>query len=312
MRLLDVNCKRLIQGEFTSFLACAKVNLFLDITGKREDGYHLIKSLFVPVSLFDVLRFKWGKREGIKVICKESWFDPVNNSLKKAYNIFAEKTGFSPGLSISLLKNIPTGSGLGGASSNAAVVLNVLNTLMGLRNKRKLEYKELLKIASEVGADVPFFIKAKPAFVEGIGNEVKPVKIKGDLYLIIVSPNIPFYTKDMYSEYDRLNRLTKRGKGDKHLPPFWGSEDIIDYKDIIESVFNVFELVVRGSKHKMIEKIKKALTDCGANATALSGSGSAVFGIYKNELSGSLALDRLSSSLPNYRLFLVKVLKRGV
>jgi len=305
MRNLKAKCQRLLKGGYVSFLSYAKINLFLDITGRREDGYHFIRSLFVPVSLFDVLQVRLTSGKGINIECDEKWFDLENNSLKKAYDLFSDEIGLKMGINIRLIKNIPAGSGLGGASSDAATLLNILNILTKLKNGISLDYKKLLQLSARVGADVPFFIKGKPAFVEGIGDKLTEVKLKDDFYIVIIAPDVPFYTEKMYKEFDRLNRLTKVRKGDRHLPPFLG------YRYIIDSVFNVFETVIRGSNRRLVMDLKRSLIGYGAEAAALSGSGSAVFGLFKNALDACLAFFRLSRDFINYRVFPVRVLREG-
>ncbi len=305
MRYFYNIAERLARGHTLFLPCCAKVNIFLDITGKRDDGYHFIMSLFVPVSLFDVLRVRLIKGNRIVIRCSEDWFDPEKNTLKKAFDLFSSKTGFGPGMSLRLIKNIPAGSGLGGASSDAAVLLNMLNALMKLQTGRSLTVERLISLSSQVGADVPFFIRCRPALVEGIGEIIRIVRLKGDIFMVIIVPDVPFYTGDMYKEYDRLNRLTKGRKGDKHLPPFLG------YRYIVGSVFNVFETVIRGSKRRLVMRLKKSLIDYGAESAALSGSGSAVFGLFRNARDACFASYRLSKDFGNYRVFAVKVLRDG-
>ncbi|MCX7958224.1 MAG: 4-(cytidine 5'-diphospho)-2-C-methyl-D-erythritol kinase [Deltaproteobacteria bacterium] len=303
MNIFELKCNRLIKGEHISFVSCAKVNLFLDIVGRREDGYHLIRSLFVPVSLFDVLRVRLLRSGKLKIRCDEKWFDLNINTLVKAYEFFAEKTGYAPALSINLIKKIPPGSGLGGASSNAATMIEIMNGLMKRHTGKGLGTEEIINLAASCGADVPFFIKSRPALVEGIGEKIREVKIRDDLYLIIICPSLPFYTREMYKEYDRLNRLTKRRKGDKHLPPFLG------YKYIAGSVYNVFETVLRGSNRRMVMKLKKSLIGYGAESAALTGSGSAVFGLYKSASDACFAFKKLSDDFADCKVFSVRVLK---
>ncbi|MCX7944818.1 MAG: 4-(cytidine 5'-diphospho)-2-C-methyl-D-erythritol kinase [Deltaproteobacteria bacterium] len=288
-----------------SFASCAKVNLFLYITGRRIDGYHYIRSLFVPISIFDILTVEIGKNKGINIECREKWFDPLNNTLYKAYRFFTQKTGFYPELKIRLVKNIPPGSGLGGASSNAATLLNIMNKLMKIKNGNYLEHKNIIKLAASIGGDVPFFIKSRPALVEGIGEVIKEVKIREELYLVIICPSKPFYTKKMYEEFDKSNRLTNPSKGDKPLPPFWG------YNHIAGAVYNVFETTLKGYDLRMIMRIKRTLIEVGATSAALSGSGSAVFGLFNNSEKALSAYSKLINYFGKYKIFIAKVLNKG-
>lgn len=303
MNIFGYRCKKILEGETVSFPSCAKVNLFLDIKGRREDGYHLIKSLFVPVTLFDILCVKMGKSGGLSLQCNKEWFDKGNNSLTKAYMTFSEIANFEPSLEIVLYKNIPAGSGLGGASSNAAVLIKIMNELLGLIRGKKLSSQMIMDIALKVGADVPFFINPRPSLVEGVGEQIKEVRLRDDISLVIICPDIPFYTSEMYKEYDRLNRLTNVRKGDRYLAPFLGFEDVAD------STYNVFESVLKGRKKRMIERLKRILREFGAEAAALSGSGSATFGLFRSGLAANLASKRISMSLKGCMVFGVDVLK---
>ncbi len=301
--VLKDKCVQLLEGETVAFPSCAKVNLFLYIIGRRADGYHLIKSLFVPVSLFDILKVRLISKSGLIVRCDEDWFDSSNNTLKKAFDYFSKFSGFKIGMSIWLIKNIPVGSGLGGGSSNAATLLKLLNILMKLRDGNALKLDELLYIGAKIGADVPFFIKGRPAMIEGIGDIIKEIRLKDDLYFVIAYPSIPFYTRNMYNLYDKLNRLTKHTKGDKHLPPFLG------YKYIARTVYNDFEAVLRGRRSKIIMNLKNSLKKYGAGAAALSGSGSAVFGIFRDVSDSSFAYLRMIEDFPDYKIFSAKVVR---
>lgn len=296
-------CAQILKGKTLSLPSCAKVNLFLYITGVREDGYHLIHSLFVPVSLFDILTVRLLSRNILNVNCDEDWFDRSDNSLLKAYKLFCNHTNFKIGLNVKLIKNIPIGSGLGGASSNAALLLKLLNTLMELKIGKKLDKRELIKIGAKVGADVPFFIKGRPAIIEGIGERIKEVRIKDELYLVVIYPSIPFYTKEMYKQYDKLNRLTKFIKGDKHSAPFLG------YDYIVSLVFNAFESVLRGERRRIVMKLKSSLIKYGAKAASLSGSGSAVFGLFRDASDACFAYGKMLEDFPEYKIFSVKVLR---
>lgn len=298
-------CSDLLRGKRVRFLSPAKINLYLDIVGIREDGYHLIESLFVPVSIFDQLYVRLNKEGRISVACDSEWFNDKENSVVKAYDIFTEATGLDIGLNVSIKKIIPPGSGMGGASSNAALVLRILNHLQKRVSGDSLSEDSLLRLAISVGADVPFFLTNLPAFIGGIGERVRPVRLRGDLNLVAVYPSVPFYTARMYREFDRLNRLTKVVKSDRRFPPFLGLGSISD------SVFNVFESVLRGKNLRMVMDLKRRFFMLGAVASALSGSGSTVFGLFKNRGDARSAFERLSKEFPDYRVFSARVLKGG-
>lgn len=295
----------LYAGEIVTFRSPAKVNLFLRIVGKREDGFHLLRSLFVCVNLFDMLRIRLRRKRGILVKCDNNVVDKDNNSIVKAYSIFCSETGFSKGLVVELEKNIPIGSGLGGASSNAALILRLLYHIIRTEEAAKIDRDALFRMAGMVGADVPFFLYQKPAIISGIGEIIEGVEIDEDLYLVLVYPSRPFYTKKMYEEFDRLNRLTKEIKSDKDFPPFLG------YKYIAHTVYNSFEAVLRGEDLRVIMELKRVLIESGADASALSGSGSTVFGLFSSQSGARKASEILSANYPEYLTFEAKVLKGG-
>ena len=176
----------------------AKLNLYLFIRGKREDGYHLIESEFQTIGLYDEIYIKPAKEfilecSGEKVPCDE------RNFVYKAFSLFKKTTGIEGEVKITLRKNIPKGRGLGGGSSNAAITLLLLNRLAG----QILNEREISELASRIGADVPFFLKGGRAKVSGIGEILKPMDdFEG--YAVVVDPGFEISTAEAYKEYDRL------------------------------------------------------------------------------------------------------------
>lgn len=176
--------------------AYAKINLTLDIVGKREDGYHLIDSVFQSVGLFDVLDIK--KSDETRVHC--GVIEQKDNIAFTAAKEFFKFTGIKGGAEINIKKHIPLLSGLGGGSADAAAVIVSLDRLY----KTELTKKELVKIALKCGADVPFFIYGGTARVRGIGEDIKPLPdIKG-YYAVLVKSGEKKSTKDMYQRLDSM------------------------------------------------------------------------------------------------------------
>ncbi|MDR1562457.1 MAG: 4-(cytidine 5'-diphospho)-2-C-methyl-D-erythritol kinase [Dysgonamonadaceae bacterium] len=245
----------------------AKINLGLNVVERRTDGYHNIETVFMPIPLCDVLEVvpsENGKttliQTGINIDGKNS-----DNLVMKAYNLL-KKDFHLPSISIFLRKEIPSGAGLGGGSSDAAFMIKLLNDFanLGLSNETMEDY------ASQLGADCPFFIRNKPLFAEGIGNIFTPINISLAGYeLVIVKPDVHVSTREAYA-------MIK-----PHTPEF-------PLKEVIRSrveewkyrLVNDFEGTVFSIAPE-IGHAKQEMYDAGAVYAAMSGSGSAVFGIFE-------------------------------
>ena len=248
----------------------AKINIGLNVVEKRADNYHNIETVFYPIGLCDALEV------AVSDSCTDYSFsssgllidgDPEDNLIVKAFRLLRSQFQFPP-IDISLCKQIPFGAGLGGGSSDASFMLKVLNEMFEL----KLTTNKLEKIAAQLGADCPVFIKNKPVFATGIGNVFSPVKIslKG-YYLLLIKPDIFVSTPDAYSlvvpkqpEFSLLE-LIKQPIGD------WKNNIVNDFE---ESVF---------AKYPAIGDVKNQLYQMGALYASMSGSGSSVFGIFESE-----------------------------
>ncbi|MGA2159230.1 MAG: 4-(cytidine 5'-diphospho)-2-C-methyl-D-erythritol kinase [Dehalococcoidia bacterium] len=164
--------------------APAKINLVLEVLGKRSDGYHEIKSIIQTISLFDVLSFE--KNDRLEIGCNIASLQSPDNLVVKAAEALRTKTGYEGGARIRLEKKIPMDSGLGGGSSDGAAALAGLNKLWSLG----LSQKELVEIAADIGSDVPFFIHGGTCLVEGRGDKVVPLPDLQDTYYLLVRPEI--------------------------------------------------------------------------------------------------------------------------
>ena len=182
--------------------AYAKINLFLEVTARRGDGYHDLATLFARVGLCDRLRLEKTKKSGIafKLFNRSNLklSKPADNIVYKAAEKFFTEFGIEPAVKITLLKRVPVGAGLGGGSSDAAAALLGLRRLYGLDNKNTL--KKLSRLALELGSDVPFFLLDKTFAVgRGRGEILRPLKARGRLPLVLlVYPGEPVYTKEVY------------------------------------------------------------------------------------------------------------------
>lgn len=186
-----------------SIKAPAKLNLFLHVTGRREDGYHLLQSLFVPIALYDGLNLKLNSRGGqIRRLTENHGIAEDDDLVIKAARLLKSTVGRSElGVDIELEKVIPSGAGLGGGSSDAAAVLLALNQLWELQ----LSPQELLPLALQLGADVPFFLYKRAAIVEGIGERITPLRqdlnerVAGAHYVLFV-PKLPVPTVNIFKD----------------------------------------------------------------------------------------------------------------
>lgn len=264
--------------------AYAKINLMLDITGKLENGYHTLYSVMQTVSLHDTVEVTRNKSGKITVECP---FDGVpqgeeNIAYKAAESFFDYCKISDRGVHIKIDKRIPHGAGLGGGSADAAAVINVLCSLydIGLRNI------ELIKIAARVGADVPFCLFGGTALAQNIGDVLSPLPDLPECYIIIAKPQEQVKTELAYGAYDSVaDRI-------RHF----------DRQSIISAVMsgnlnkicircgNVFEQCIEVCDRVLIKSVMRKY---GAKATCMSGSGTAVFGIFEDKLSACGAYDEL-------------------
>ena len=250
----------------------AKINLHLQVLKRRANGYHDIETIFLRIPLTDRLRISI-EGEGLTLISNhpEVPLDQTN-TLAKAYHILAKKLGGLPGIQVELEKKIPMGGGLGGGSSNAAAFLLTLNRLLDLGITRE----ELLRLGSQVGADVPFFLLDAPAAVgRGIGERLEPLNCGLKGHLLLVLPPLSVSTSWAYSSLtfpltppctniNILALLLERG----------------DLAGLAPKVFNHLEGPVF-ARFALLGKIKEELLKRGATLAIMSGSGSTVFGIFE-------------------------------
>lgn len=252
-----------------SFLAPAKLNLSLQVFGKRPDGYHNIRSVMVPVSLYDEVTVEEAPA-GISVECDAPGVPTgAANSCHKAAALYLAWAGTPAGVRIRIRKAIPAESGLGGGSSDAAAALKGLIALTG----KHPPAEALLAMAVRVGADVPFFLPGGAALVEGIGERLTPLPWNVPLYAVIVRPDFGLSTREGYARLGReAGALPPRGR----VPTFR------TFSEVAAIVRNDFEAAWEPS-YPEIGAIRRELKSVGAAAAGLSGSGSALFGLFTSE-----------------------------
>lgn len=259
---------------------CAKINLGLNIVSKREDGYHNLETVFYPIPLYDALEIKYMDEKfpsqvacDLKVTGNAVECDEQNNLVVKAYNLLAEDYKL-PRVHAHLYKHIPSQAELGGGSSDAAFMIRLLDE----RFRLNIGNPEMEKYAARLGADCAFFIEAEPAYAEGIGDELMPVDgPKGNLngyYLAIVKPGIAVSTKDAYAAITPTATSKSCREIVRQPIETWKEELVNDFEAPI------FKL------HPELAEIKEKLYQQGAKYAAMSGSGSALFGIFETEPNG--------------------------
>ena len=248
--------------------AYAKINLGLHIVGKRQDGFHNIETVFHRINLFDEINIE--NSFDISISCTDITIPSDNNNLCwKAAELLRKELGMAKGVRIGITKNIPTGAGLGGGSSDAAAVLLALPFLWKIDVKRPI----IEKLALQLGSDVPFFLQNSSAYAEGRGEVLKTIDLALPYWIVLIHPNIHLSTPWAY------NRLAEKRNGLFPVRPNMAEQFSADpIRAVLESENDFEEIVFE--EHPKIEKIKKQLKDLGAAVSLMSGSGSSMFGLF--------------------------------
>ena len=262
--------------------AYAKVNLTLAVGEKRPDGYHEVVSVMQRVSLHDTLTAE-QTREGITLTCSDPALPSGEENLAhRAASLFFRETGIAGGAALTLEKRIPSQAGLGGGSSDAASVLLALRKLYA----PALSDTELETMAAALGSDVPFFIRGGTQLATGRGEVLSPLPPLTDGWFVIVKPTESFSTPAMYRRLDELPPACT-----PPLPPLQGG-----LPALAAGLFNRFEAAIPAGS--AVWDIKARLAAYGALASLLSGSGSAVFGLFDTETAARAAVEALRPAWP--------------
>lgn len=261
----------------------AKINLGLNIVRKREDGYHDLETVMYPIPLYDELEVEEADELSFEIEGIKLEDDGKENLVVRAYRMMAERYPIKP-VRIHLIKNIPSGAGLGGGSADAAFMLKALNELfrVGASNQ------ELKQMASKLGADCALFIDNKPMMCEGIGDQMTPVDL--DLrgcQLLVVKPEVHISTAEAYRGCKPARWATPLSEIIKQPMENWKSTMKNDFEPQAFAI------------HDDLIALKKAIYESGATYSAMTGSGSSFFGIYKNNIP--------TNSLSGYQHYLLKL-----
>ncbi len=262
--------------------ANAKINFCLDIIGVRDDGYHLIESVMQSVDLCDKVSISKTRGDSVELACDGIEIASEKNTAYKAAVAFLEKAGIQDaGVKIKIKKNIPERAGMGGASADAAAVLVGLNRLF----KTNFSEQKLCEIGAKIGADVPFCIMGGTMLVRGIGEILTQLDNCADCYIVIVKGNEGVSTKEAYEAIDSAENL-----------PAVNIEKVIsaitkgDFEVLSGKLVNVFE---QCTDIKEVKEIVEKLRGYGAIEAAMTGSGSAVFGIFTDKTKAKKCVDTM-------------------
>jgi len=249
----------------------AKLNLSLDVTGKRPDGYHTLESIFQSVGVYDDIRIGMEEGDSLTFHCNQSNLPTDENNLAvKAALAFLQYSGKQAQIEIDLCKRIPSGAGMGGGSADAAGVIFALDNLLDTHYSKET----LCEIGLQVGADVPFILMGGTAYVEGIGEKIQPLKPLPEIPVIIVKGNESISTPLAYRAIDALEKPIHPNT--KALLHAIQQQDL---QVLCQNCGNLFEQAIACEE---VTHAKKYLLECGASCAVMTGSGSAVFGLFPN------------------------------
>ncbi len=281
--------------------AYAKINLGLDVLGRRADGYHEVKMVMQTVDICDVLTFEKA-RSGI-TISTDSGELPTDgdNLIYKAVKLLFDKYGVEEGISIHLQKRIPIAAGMAGGSSDAAAALKGINEIFQLG----CSLDELRELGVKIGADVPYCVIGKTALAEGIGEKLTALPSMPDCLLLVAKPDINVSTKYVYAQLEHEHLDV--GETYEH-PDIDGMVQAIkegSMEGILKRMGNVLESVTIPA-HPIIGTLKERMMELGAEGSLMSGSGPTVFGIFRDEEKAQRAFLQLKEEKYGKQIFLAR------
>lgn len=271
--------KQEITHASTDVRARAKINLTLDVTGRREDGYHTVEMVMQSVALHDTVRVTVThgekKPRGIVLTCSLPFLPTDERNLAyRAAELFYKRTGaLLETCEIHIEKRIPMAAGLAGGSADAAAVLRALNAL----HEAGLTDDELCEMGLKLGADVPFCLRGGTMLARGIGEELSALPEMPHCWVVLCKPPFAVPTKEVYQEIDSVDILTH-----PDTEGMMAALEQGDYEGICGRLCNVMETVT-AVKRRQIGEIKSFLTENGADGTLMSGSGPTVYGLFSDE-----------------------------
>lgn len=267
--------------------AYAKINISLDIVGKREsDGYHLLKMIMQNIDLYDEISIE-KQKEGITISCNKNYVPTDSRNLAyKAASLFKETYNIDDGVHIDIVKNIPVSAGLAGGSTDAAAVLKLMNKIFEVNASDE----ELMNIGLKLGADIPYCINGGTALCEGIGEKITTLQPFKNKILVLVKPSFGVSTKEVYKSFN-LDRVRVHPKTDSLIEAM--ENDDLYY--VANNMKNLLENVTL-RKHNILIKIKEEMNRYGAVGSMMSGSGPSVFAFFDDMLKAQRCYEKMKES----------------
>jgi len=263
--------------------AYAKINIALDVVGKREDGYHLLRMIMQTIDLYDTIEIE-KINSGIKLKCNKHYVPTDERNLAcKAAKLFKETYSINDGVDIKLIKNIPVSAGLAGGSTDAAGVLKLMNKIFNINANDE----ELKALGLKLGADVPYCINGGTALCEGVGEKITQLKQFKDKILVLIKPPFGVSTKEVYKNFD-LSKVIFRPRIEELIK----SMEDDDIYFVANNMKNLLENVTL-KKHRVITSIKEEVTLNDAIGTMMSGSGPTVFAFFDDMLKAQICYDNM-------------------
>lgn len=252
--------------------AYAKINLFLDVVGKREDGYHLLDMVMVPIDTFDTLSIE--PAENVVMEC-DRYYIPTDgrNTVIKAYELMRDRYSIKDSHAIRLVKNIPAQAGMAGGSADAAAMIRLLNDEYRLG----LTAEQMMELAISVGADVPFCVLNQSARVSGIGEVIEPFERKLNAYMILIKPKFGISTPALFKSFT-FDKKTQTASIDSMIEALTTD----NYPLFISSIYNRLQQEAV-KQFPELQKMIDLLLSLGFDAAAMTGSGSVIYGVTQDE-----------------------------
>ena len=265
--------------------AYGKINISLDVVGKREDGYHLLKMIMQNVDLYDSMSFQ-SCNKGINISCNKPYIPTdEKNLVYKAAKLFMDTYDIDEGINIYLKKNIPVAAGMGGGSADAAVVFKTLREIFNIN----VSDSELMNLGVKIGADVPYCIVGGNALCEGIGEIITPLKPFKDHILVLVKPNFGVSTKEVFKNLD-ISKIFKHPDTDALIKAM----EHEDLDDVCSNMKNLLENVTL-RKYPVLKRIKEDMLKMGAMGAMMSGSGPTIFAFFDDMLKAQKCYDKFKT-----------------
>ncbi len=263
--------------------AFGKINLTLDVVGRRRDGYHLLDTVMQTVSIWDELEIQIGGERGVRLECnRESLPLDSKNTVYRAAKFFLEDQGLvNEGLTIYIHKFIPSRSGMGGGSADAAAVLRGLNEMYGAG----LSDEKLMELGAKVGADVPFCVTGGAARCTGTGTEVSPAPMMPECWLVVCKPPAGMSTPRAYALLDQYPLSSTQA-----TPRMMDALEAGNLRRVAKGLANRFDETIRMAQ---VRGVKRAMLGIGALGAMMTGSGSGVYGIFETEQQAKAAMKGL-------------------